>query len=83
MKEYELITSFLGQILTMETSPVAAVKENKLFKGVFAVAGIMFTLVIYGVLQVIKPLFYVKVRVSSVLFCLLYNLVCIVFVVFC
>ncbi|XP_057534573.1 UDP-galactose/UDP-glucose transporter 5-like [Amaranthus tricolor] len=35
----------------METTPVAAVKENKLFKGVFAVAGIMFTLVIYGVLQ--------------------------------
>ncbi|KAJ4842279.1 UDP-galactose/UDP-glucose transporter 5B [Turnera subulata] len=30
---------------------VAGVKENKLWKGVFAVAGIMTTLVIYGVLQ--------------------------------
>lgn len=28
------------------------VKENKLWKGVFAVSGIMSTLVIYGVLQV-------------------------------
>ncbi|XP_057548523.1 UDP-galactose/UDP-glucose transporter 5B-like [Amaranthus tricolor] len=35
----------------METSPVVAVKENKLLKGVFAISGIMFTLVIYGVLQ--------------------------------
>lgn len=32
-------------------SPVVAVKENRLLKGVFAVAGIMTTLVIYGVLQ--------------------------------
>ena len=29
------------------------VKDNKLWKGVFAVTGIMSTLVIYGVLQVI------------------------------
>lgn len=32
-------------------SPVVAVKENRLLKGIFAVAGIMTTLVIYGVLQ--------------------------------
>ncbi|KAL2899117.1 UDP-galactose/UDP-glucose transporter 5B [Bienertia sinuspersici] len=32
-------------------SPLVAVKENKLLKGVFAVGGIMLTLVIYGVLQ--------------------------------
>lgn len=31
----------------------AGVKESKLWKGVFAVSGIMTTLVIYGVLQVI------------------------------
>lgn len=35
-------------------SPVVAVKENKLLKGAFAVGGIMITLVIYGILQVIK-----------------------------
>ncbi|XP_074303553.1 UDP-galactose/UDP-glucose transporter 5B-like [Silene latifolia] len=36
----------------METSsPVVAVKDNKLMKGVFAVSGIMVTLVIYGLLQ--------------------------------
>lgn len=33
-------------------SSVNGVKENKLWKGVFAVSGIMSTLVIYGVLQV-------------------------------
>ncbi|XP_010245141.1 PREDICTED: UDP-galactose/UDP-glucose transporter 5B isoform X1 [Nelumbo nucifera] len=31
--------------------PLPAVKENKLWKGIFAVTGIMTTLVIYGVLQ--------------------------------
>jgi len=36
-------------------SPVVAVKENRLLKGAFAVAGIMTTLVIYGILQVRNP----------------------------
>ena len=35
-----------------ETETANGVKENKLWKGVFAVSGIMSTLVIYGVLQV-------------------------------
>ncbi|KAH9620920.1 hypothetical protein KSS87_011026 [Heliosperma pusillum] len=35
----------------MESSSVVAVKDNKLMKGVFAVSGIMVTLVIYGLLQ--------------------------------
>lgn len=36
-----------------EEETVNGVKEeNKLWKGVFAVSGIMFTLVIYGLLQV-------------------------------
>lgn len=35
-----------------EPETVNGVKENKLWKGVFAVSGIMSTLVIYGVLQV-------------------------------
>lgn len=36
-----------------EAETVNGVKEeNKLWKGVFAVSGIMFTLVIYGLLQV-------------------------------
>lgn len=35
-----------------ETETVNGVKESKLWKGVFAVSGIMSTLVIYGVLQV-------------------------------
>uniref|UniRef100_A0A0D3AKX2 Uncharacterized protein n=1 Tax=Brassica oleracea var. oleracea TaxID=109376 RepID=A0A0D3AKX2_BRAOL len=34
-----------------ETETANGVKENKLWKGVFAVSGIMSTLVIYGVLQ--------------------------------
>lgn len=33
------------------------VKENRIWKGVFAVSGIMVTLVIYGVLQVFFPLY--------------------------
>lgn len=33
---------------------VNGVKEKKLWKGVFAVSGIMSTLVIYGVLQVCR-----------------------------
>lgn len=37
-----------------EPETVNGVKENKLWKGVFAVSGIMSTLVIYGVLQVRK-----------------------------
>jgi len=36
----------------MTDSPSVDAKENKLLKGTFAVAGIMSTLVIYGVLQV-------------------------------
>lgn len=35
-----------------ETETVNGVKESKLWKGVFAVSGIMSTLVVYGVLQV-------------------------------
>lgn len=35
-----------------EPESINGVKENKLWKGVFAVSGIMSTLVIYGVLQV-------------------------------
>ena len=35
-----------------EPETANGVKENKLWKGVFAVSGIMSTLVIYGVLQV-------------------------------
>ncbi|KAF8395064.1 hypothetical protein HHK36_019004 [Tetracentron sinense] len=35
----------------MAEPPLSGVKENKLWKGVFAVVGIMTTLVIYGVLQ--------------------------------
>ena len=35
-----------------EPETVNGVKESKLWKGVFAVSGIMSTLVIYGVLQV-------------------------------
>lgn len=35
-----------------EPESVNGIKENKLWKGVFAVSGIMSTLVIYGVLQV-------------------------------
>ncbi|CAN0853982.1 UDP-galactose/UDP-glucose transporter 5B [Linum grandiflorum] len=34
-----------------DSASLSAVKENKLWKGVFAVGGIMITLVIYGVLQ--------------------------------
>lgn len=35
-------------------------RENKLWKGTFAVAGIMLTLVTYGVLQVYKPKLFVS-----------------------
>ncbi|KAA8549711.1 hypothetical protein F0562_001271 [Nyssa sinensis] len=35
----------------MAETPLPALKENKLWKGVFAVVGIMSTLVVYGVLQ--------------------------------
>lgn len=39
-----------------EPSSPGALKDNKLWKGVFAVAGIMITLVSYGVLQVYMTL---------------------------
>ncbi|GMH07426.1 hypothetical protein Nepgr_009266 [Nepenthes gracilis] len=37
--------------MVMAEPPAIALKENKLLKGIFAVTGIMATLVIYGVLQ--------------------------------
>jgi len=41
-------------------------RENKLWKGTFAVAGIMLTLVTYGVLQVYKPkAFFVFLRIPG------------------
>lgn len=45
----------------MAEPPSSPVKDNKLLKGIFAVSGIMSTLVIYGVLQV-TPLFFMYLR---------------------
>lgn len=54
----------------MAEPPSSPVKDTKLFKGIFAVAGIMSTLVIYGVLQVSGPPFYASkiVKIGYYLF---------------
>lgn len=54
-----------------EPISTGALKDNKLLKGVFAVAGIMITLVSYGVLQVymaLLPSFFGHLQFSFAIF---------------
>lgn len=59
----------MGVPTTMEAEPLSSPysEENKVWKGAFAVVGIMSTLVIYGVLQV-QPRFIIYIASESRIF---------------